>query len=99
MSATGYGPAELKTPPPVTRREPLIIEGEVATAVRRPAYPRPNVRRYGVAAGAAALVAALVAIVLLAPGVLALPGIGLLAGNHPGIAGPAATPPAPPGDR
>lgn len=75
--------AERPLPPPVTRRGPLIIEG-VAVAAGRPseaaARPRRVFRRYGMAAGAAMLMLALAAVVLLAPDVSALPVIALLEG-------------------
>jgi hypothetical protein len=71
--------------PLLTRRGPLIIEGEVAAAVvshgsAADATRRFAFRRYGLAAGAAAIVIALAAIVLLAPDVSALPGVALLEG-------------------
>jgi hypothetical protein len=70
---------------PLTRRGPLIIDGEVASSVashERAAHAarRFAFRRYGLAAGAAAIVIALAAIVLLAPDVSALPGVALLEG-------------------
>jgi predicted Zn finger-like uncharacterized protein len=84
------GGIALAVPPPVTRRGPLIIEAQAlpaAGAVRRPhpaagVGPRVELRRYGIAAGAAALMLALVAIVLLAPDVSALPGIAFLEGSR-----------------
>jgi predicted Zn finger-like uncharacterized protein len=77
--------AERPLPPPVTRRGPLIIEGVAVAAAGRseaPAAARPRwaFRRYGVAAGAAVLMLALAAAVLVAPEVSALPGIALLEG-------------------
>ena len=77
-------------PPPVTRRGLLIIEGEVVPGGGpAPAPPRSTtvgkrveLRRYGIAAGAAALIVALVAVVLLAPDVSALPGVALLEGSR-----------------
>lgn len=77
-------------PPPLTRRGPLVIEGEIlpgAGAVREPrapstVRPRFQVRRYGIAAGAVVLVMALTAVVLLAPDVSALPGLALLEGTR-----------------
>jgi predicted Zn finger-like uncharacterized protein len=80
----------LAVPPPVTRRGPLIIEGEAVRAggAARAACPsaavgqRIELRRYGIAAGAAALMLALVAIVLLAPDVSALPGVAFLEGSR-----------------
>lgn len=67
--------------PPLTRRGPLVIDA-VAVAGRRAsaAKPRPGFRRFGMAAGAAVLMLALAAVVLLAPDVSALPGIALLEG-------------------
>lgn len=80
--------AEVAMPPPMTQRGPLIIEGEILSgggAVRDPhptavVRPRFEFRRYGIAAGAAALMLALAAVVLLAPDVSALPGLALLDG-------------------
>jgi predicted Zn finger-like uncharacterized protein len=79
-----YGPQARCEPPPAAR-PPIIIEGEVAvanarrpqrpSAAARPTAPAPSgVGRYGFAAGATMLVLALVAVVLLAPAVSALPG-------------------------
>jgi hypothetical protein len=84
------GMIDLAIPPPVTRRGPLIIEGEAVPAGGPPRSPRPSVpagarvelRRYGIAAGAAMLMLALVAVVLLAPDVSALPGIAFLEGSR-----------------
>jgi predicted Zn finger-like uncharacterized protein len=92
FAATAYGPMRRETPPPVTPRQPLIIDGEIAGPTLRsttfgrprPVEPPPpspstpafaSARRYGFAAAAAALVMTLIAVVLLAPGVAALPGI------------------------
>lgn len=71
-------------------RSPLIIEGSVlpVSGTTPGAYPlvavppRFNVGRYGIAAGAAILILALVAVVLLAPDVSALPGMALLEGGR-----------------
>jgi predicted Zn finger-like uncharacterized protein len=83
------GMIDLAIPPPVTRRGPLIIEGEAiqagVTREPRPAVAagaRVELRRYGIAAGAAALMLALVAVVLLAPDVSALPGVAFLEGSR-----------------
>ena len=83
----GESPAELPTPPPLTRRGPLIVEGRAlpgigAVSGAQPAarQVRPELRRYGIAAGAAMLMLALVAALLLAPDSVALPGISLLEG-------------------
>jgi predicted Zn finger-like uncharacterized protein len=80
------GTIDLAVPPPVTRRGPLIIEAEAIqpTVARqpRPAGTRVELRRYGIAAGAAALMLALVAVVLLAPDVSALPGVAFLEGSR-----------------
>ena len=73
---------------PMTRRGPLIVEGKALSGDGVPGGspdtgPGPHasaLRRYGLAAGAAMLVLALVAMVLLAPDVSALPGIALLEG-------------------
>lgn len=65
---------------PITRRGPLIIEGELAAAAA--ASPRFAFRRYGFAAGAAAILFALAAVVLLAPDVSALPVIALIEGGR-----------------
>ncbi len=79
--------ASAPSPPPMTRRGTLIIEGEIAArpSGRAPGRPLTEpvsrgsvLRRYGVAAGAAALMLAVAAVVLLAPDVSALPGIALL---------------------
>ena len=76
----------LAVPPPVTRRGPLIIEGQTVPAgapargAQVAAGARVELRRYGIAAGAAVLMLALVAVVLLAPDVSALPGLALLEG-------------------
>lgn len=75
--------AERPLPPPVTRRGPLIIDGVALTASGRSeaaAKPRRRFRRFGMAAGAAMLMLALAAVVLLAPDVSALPDIALLEG-------------------
>lgn len=79
---TARTPAEA---PPMTRRGSMIIEGKLAMTAS--AQDRPvaasrsfTFRRYGLAAGAVAIVFALAAIVLLAPDVSALPGIALLEG-------------------
>ena len=77
-----------EAPPPVTRRGPLIIEGAALPEGRVVRDPRPTaaaqtrfeLRRYGIAAGAAVLMLALVAVVLLAPNVSALPGLAFLEG-------------------
>jgi predicted Zn finger-like uncharacterized protein len=77
-------------PPPVTRRGPLIIEAaavpgrDPARAPRAPAAAgqRVELRRYGIAAGAAVLMLALVAVVLLAPDVSALPDVAFLEGSR-----------------
>ncbi len=78
-------------PPPVTRRVTLIIHGEIApgglgraprSTARGPLSRRSGLRRYGIAAGAAALMLALVGVALLAPDVSALPGIALLEGGR-----------------
>ena len=81
-----YGPQARREPPPPAR-PPIIIDGEVAVAKASrpqrtsvparppaPAKAPPGVGRYGFAAGATMLVLALVAVVLLAPAVSALPG-------------------------
>ena len=84
-----YGPQAHREPPPVAR-PPIIIDGKITTAktrgpqrlsapARSPARPAASpsgVGRYGFAAGATMLVLALVAVVLLAPAVSALPGGG-----------------------
>jgi predicted Zn finger-like uncharacterized protein len=81
--------AEQPLSPPLTRRGPLIIDGVAQRAEPRakgeapgPSRPRRGFRSYGVAAGAAALIFALVAVVLLAPEVSALPVIALLEGTR-----------------
>ena len=81
----GDGAVDLAIPPPVTRRVPLIIEGEALATGDRGRTPRPTghsagLRRYGFAAGAAMLMLALVAVVLLAPDVSALPVVAFLEG-------------------
>jgi hypothetical protein len=81
---------DLAVPPPVTRRGPLIIEGRAVPAggpagsrhAPLVARARVELRRYGIAAGAAALMLALVAVVLLAPDVSALPGVAFLEGSR-----------------
>jgi hypothetical protein len=80
------GTIDCAVPPPVTRRGPLIIEGRPVPAggpvhnAKVAARTRVELRRYGIAAGAAVLMLALVAVVLLAPDVSALPGLALLEG-------------------
>jgi len=54
----------------------------VRRAVSDPIARHTRLRRYGVAAGAAALMLALFAGILLAPGVSALPGIAFLEGGR-----------------
>jgi predicted Zn finger-like uncharacterized protein len=84
------GMTERPIPPPMTRRGPLIIEGKAGLSGDLPREPlsavgpeaRVELRRYGIAAGAAALMLALVAVVMLAPNVSALPGIALLEGSR-----------------
>ena len=70
----------------------MIIEGKIAprggsgdaprSTVPDPLWRRSGLRRYGIAAGAAALMLALVGVALLAPDVSALPGIALLEGGR-----------------
>jgi hypothetical protein len=88
MRPEADGPHE--APPPLTRRGPLIIEGAALPGGRVVRDPRPTavaqarfeLRRYGIAAGAAVLMLALVAVVLLAPDVSALPGLAFLEGSR-----------------
>lgn len=76
------GGIDLAVPPPLTRRGPLVIEGQAAPTggPRRPA--RAGLRRYGIAAGATALMLALVAAALLAPDVSAVPHVAFLEGSR-----------------
>jgi predicted Zn finger-like uncharacterized protein len=76
------GAIDLAVPPPVTRRGPLVIEGRATRTdgPRRPA--RAGLRRYGIAAGATALMLALVAVALLAPDVSAVPHVAFLEGSR-----------------
>jgi hypothetical protein len=84
------GMIDRPVPPPVTRRGLLIIEGQVipgggptpAPCASAAVEKRIEIRRYGIAAGAAVLIVALVAVVLLAPDVSALPGVALLEGSR-----------------
>jgi len=77
---------DLATPPPVTRRGLLVIEGQAVPAAGhghgRRAPARGGFRRYGIAAGAAALMLALGAVALLTPDVSALPVMALLEGSR-----------------
>lgn len=87
MRPVGDGVIDLAVPPPVTRRGPLVIEGQAVRAggglAGGPSRAAPaGFRRYGIAAGAAALMLALVAVVLLAPDVSALPGVAFLEGSR-----------------
>ena len=76
-------------PPPMTRRGhadhrgrgPCPARSRSCGASSRPRPAGSGLRRYGVAAGAAVLMLALVAVALLAPDVSALPGIALLEGG------------------
>jgi hypothetical protein len=54
-----------------------VVGAQLSTATARAPLA---LRRYGIAAGAAVLVLALVAVVLLAPDVSALPGLAFLEG-------------------
>jgi len=92
LARTADGDAPPASPPPLIRRGALIIEGAIVPsgvagqpvrrAVSDPMARHARLRRYGIAAGAAALVLALFAGVLLAPGVSALPGIAFLEGGR-----------------
>ena len=88
VRAGAEGAAAPLRPAQVTRPGPLIIDG-AALPARSPsaagrsataAQPSSILRRYGLAAGAGVLVLALVAVVLFAPDVSALPVIALLQG-------------------
>lgn len=89
FAGEAFGPTAPRTPPPVTRKQPIIIEGELVAPPRRTATQRPPLAiprgfpvkppsprpsgRYGFAAAATVLVLSLIAVILLTPAVSALP--------------------------
>ena len=93
-----HGPQGLREPPPLTPRQPSIIEGELAghrPAARPPPAPSfarplkpppaPRRRRYGLTAAAGVAVALLVAVILFAPAVYAFPGLADALFGHDGL--------------
>lgn len=88
---TFYGPEKMLAPPPLTARDPLIIEGEVVASPRTrppprpsptrsvsPSPPRAKAGRYAISAA----VALLIAVFLLVPAVSALPLFGGMFGDE-----------------